>query len=91
MKNSQISIAHRKFSKLGLAMLYGCSWQGLACVHFRKKSKTSRKLLTSQHTTKTFDTGFALARDTRMKLLHQGPPENWDELVISPPDTRSTS
>ena len=31
----------------------------------------------------TFETGFALARATLMKLLDQGPPDSWDELVIS--------
>ena len=54
-----------------------------ALVHSRRPSKKSKKLLTPQHMTDTFETGFALARATLMKLLHQGPPESWDELVIS--------
>ena len=62
-----------------------------ALVHSRRKSKKSRKLLTPQHMTETFDTGFALARETLMKLLNQGPPRSWDELVISIPDSPMTS
>ena len=54
-----------------------------ALVHSRRPSKKSKKLLTPQHMTETFETGFALARDSLMKLLDQGPPEGWDELVIS--------
>ena len=62
-----------------------------ALVHSRKKSKASRKLLTRENMSKTFDTGFSLARDTLMKLLDEGPPENWDELVISAPDSQVPS
>ncbi len=54
-----------------------------ALVHSRRPSKKLKKLLTPQHMTDTFETGFALARATLMKLLDQGPPDSWDELVIS--------
>ena len=54
-----------------------------ALVHSRRPPKKSKKLLTPQHMTDTFETGFALARATLMKLLDQGPPDSWDELVIS--------
>ena len=54
-----------------------------ALVHSRRPSKKSKKLLTPQNMRDTFETGFALARATLMKLLDQGPPDSWDELVIS--------
>ena len=54
-----------------------------ALVHSRRKSKTSKKLLTPQHMAATYETGLALARATLMKLLDQGKPESWDELIIS--------
>ena len=54
-----------------------------ALVHSRRPSRKSKKLLNPQHMTETFETGFALARATLMKLLDRGPPESWDELVIS--------
>ena len=54
-----------------------------ALVHSRKPSRKSKKLLTPQHMMDTFETGFALARATLMKLLDQGRPDSWDELVIS--------
>ena len=54
-----------------------------ALVHSRKPSRKSKKLLTPQNMRYTFETGFALARATLMKLLDQGPPDSWDELVIS--------
>ena len=54
-----------------------------AVVHSRRPSRKSKKLLTPQHMTDTFENGFALARDTLMKLLDQGPPDSWDDLVIS--------
>ena len=59
-----------------------------ALVHSRRKSRKSKKLLTPQHMTDTFETGFAMARDTLMKLLDQGPPDSWDELVISADHSR---
>ena len=59
-----------------------------ALVHSRRKSKRSKKLLSPQHMTDTFETGFAMARDTLMKLLDQGPPGDWDELIISADHSR---
>ena len=54
-----------------------------ALVHSRRSSRKSKKLLTPKHMSDTFETGFALARTTLMKLLDQGPPDSWEELVIS--------
>ena len=36
-----------------------------------------------QRNLEAFDKGFDIARRTLFKLLHEGPPENWDELVIA--------
>ena len=62
-----------------------------AIVHYRKKSKRSAQQLSPRNLKRTFTIGFELARGTLMKLLAQGPPDNWDELVISAPDTHISS
>ena len=48
-----------------------------AIVHNRK-GKASR-----QRNREAFGKGFDIAKRTLFKLLHDGPPENWDELVIA--------
>ena len=47
-----------------------------AIVHNRKKVSWQRDC-------EAFDKGFDIARRTLFKLLYEGPPEDWDELVIS--------
>ena len=47
-----------------------------AIVHNRKKKASW------QRDREAFDKGFDIARRTLFKLLHEGPPESWDELVI---------
>ena len=48
-----------------------------AIVHNRKKK------VSWQRNHEAFDKGFDIARRTLFKLLHEDPPENWDELVIA--------
>ena len=47
-----------------------------AIVHNRKKASWQRDR-------EAFRKGFDTAKRTLFKLLHEGPPENWDELVIA--------
>ena len=46
-------------------------------VHHREKKKPD------EYISKQFDNGFDLARRTLFKLLQDGPPSDWDELVLS--------
>ena len=47
-----------------------------AIVHNRTKKASSKKNIDA------FGKGFELARRSLAKLLHDGPPPDWDELVI---------
>ena len=46
-------------------------------VHSRSGNVSLRKKF------EAFGKGFDIARRTLFKLLHEGPPENWDELLIA--------
>ena len=48
-----------------------------AIVHNRKKKPSAEKYV------EAFDTGFELAARTLFKLLKEGPPSNWEKLVIA--------
>ena len=54
-----------------------------AIIHHRRASKASRRLLSPKNMERAFDMGYGLARDTLIKLLINGPPDDWNELGIS--------
>ena len=60
-------------------------------VHGRNRSGKPNHRMNPKNMKRTFKTGFRLAHCTLMNLLDQGPPDSWDELVISIPDPQSSS
>ena len=60
-------------------------------VHGRNRSGKPNHRLNPKNMKRTFKTGFSLAHYTLMKLLDQGPPDDWDELVISTPNPQNSS
>ena len=60
-------------------------------IHGRNRSGKRNHRLNPENMKRTFRTGFSLARRTLIKLLDQGPPDSWDDLVISIPEPQSSS
>ena len=55
-----------------------------AIVHRRKKK--SKKESSPEFKEKAFEAGFEVARESVIKLLREGPPRDWNEMVVAGPE-----